>query len=796
MATAAPLTREELVTLVRKSGLVEPERLDPFLQSPENADLPQDRPRKLARRLVRAGLLTDFQAMQLLEGKYRGFNLGRFRVLEQLGSDGLYNGYLCADASAHRLVEVFVLLGLPGEGPASLARFYPEARFAARLTHSHLASQHQFERDGTSDFLVRPHIDGSHLRRIIRKHGPLAVARAAHYLRQAATGLQYIHEVGLVHGDLHPRNLVLDRQGVLKILNLGLGRFFQDQRRAAGDKLEPVEAAGFAAFQAPELTTPESPVDIRADIYSLGAIFRFLLTGNLPPVHREIEPLRTLRPEVPEELAVIVAKMMARDPVLRYATPSEVIDALAPWTQTPIAPPSASEMPDFSPAVRNNLVPDPPKPGSETVSASVTQPVPTLPIPQHNLVLTPEKAPPLPEVKEKPQPSFGAKAPQSPNSVQQVLAKVKTAVLPPPPPASVPEAPGISAAREVEDDDEEDMLLDISPQTEIAPSSRPGTSSDSEADLFLSSPLSDSEADFSLSGLSEESAEEIDLNRLGAEEDEETTRIAAGPSFPLRSDPPEDRAPRGPSMKKKDVSVSAKAAAEESEAASLRVREPRPVPAEADNGTPLDMGGTETLPEMPTRERKKSSTPRVIAPVIRSGSMAKLPDQDKAKKKKAPGESANLGKAFILLVLAVAAMVPICISMKDLIRLAFSSDEKPKPVIDDAPAPDPQPKNRGLEGALDPVNPNLIHGWAWNKNDPDKPIRVDIYDGSTRLAMVNANIYRQDLQSGGLGNGKHVFGYKLPAQLQDGQEHTIRVKFSGTEIDLVGSPQTVALKTP
>jgi serine/threonine protein kinase len=209
------------------------------------------------------------------------------------------------------------------------------------------------------------YVDGRSFHEIVTARGPLAFQRAAHYIAQAAVGLQHAHERGLIHRDIKPANILLDRQGVVKILDLGLARFFKDDT----DDLTRMHGAknvlGTADFVSPEQALDSHGADDRTDIYSLGCTFYYLLTG-VPPfaeakslgqklmAHQtEIPPaVRKLRPEVPAELAVVLEKMMAKKKEERYQTPSDVFEALEPWTREPIDLPSEDEMPQFCPAVQ------------------------------------------------------------------------------------------------------------------------------------------------------------------------------------------------------------------------------------------------------------------------------------------------------------------------------------------------------------------------------------------------------------------------------------------------------------
>ncbi len=311
---------------------------------------------------MREGLLTRFQVEQLLAGKWRNFILsGKYKVLGPLGSGGMGHVYLCEHQIMRRRVAVKVLPLRAGDH-AALERFHREARAVAQLKHNNIVGGYDIDRDGKLHFLVMEYIDGNTLQKIIKQGGPMDPVRAAHYIRQAALGLQHAHEAGLVHRDVKPSNLLLDRSGTIKMLDLGLARFFNEEAddlsKRHGDT--PV---GTMDYMAPEQAINSHQVDIRADIYSLGATFYFLLAGQSPFQGRTAvqklmchqrerpRPLHELRPQVPEELSAIVERMMAKDPAERYQTPAEVSDALAPWTRTPISLPPAEEMPKLlSPA--------------------------------------------------------------------------------------------------------------------------------------------------------------------------------------------------------------------------------------------------------------------------------------------------------------------------------------------------------------------------------------------------------------------------------------------------------------
>jgi serine/threonine protein kinase len=351
-----PPTGAAFLELTVKSGLLDAKQLQAYLQQRGAAGALPGGPRALANVLVRDGLLTRFQAEQLLLGRWRHFVIaGKYRVLGPLGSGGMGQVYLAEHRVMQRRVALKVLPGRSTD-PVTLERFRREGRAVAALDHPNIVRAHDIDHDGALHFLVLEYVDGSTLYTIINKWGPMDPLRAAHYVRQAALGLQHAHEAGLVHRDIKPSNLLLDRAGTVKVLDLGLVRFFHDQ----SDDLSQWHAGspvGTLEYMAPEQALNSHEVDIRSDIYGLGATFYCLLAGHGPfrgrassgmPRHHPAEqprPIREIRPDVPEGLAAVLDRMMARERAERYQTPAEVAAALGPWTQTPIPPPPPQEMP-------------------------------------------------------------------------------------------------------------------------------------------------------------------------------------------------------------------------------------------------------------------------------------------------------------------------------------------------------------------------------------------------------------------------------------------------------------------
>jgi serine/threonine protein kinase len=357
----APASVQELLELVQKSGVTDEGRLKTYLaRLTAQGGVPADPPR-MAQFLVRDGLLTFFQAEQLLQGKWKRFSLGKYKVLEKLGSGGMGQVFLCEHKLMRRRVAVKVLPTNKAQDKASLERFYREARAVAALDHPNIVRAYDIDQDENLHFLVMEYVDGTNLQDLVRKFGPLDVLRACHYVYGGAVGLQHAHEIGLVHRDIKPGNILIDRSGVVKILDMGLARFFHDETDAITRQYDE-NVLGTADYLSPEQALDSHTVDIRADVYSLGATFYYLLTGSAPFPdgsvaqkliwHQSREPrlLKSLRPEVPDEVVFVVQKMMAKRPEDRYQTPAELMAALAPFVTTPIPPPEERELPQLSPA--------------------------------------------------------------------------------------------------------------------------------------------------------------------------------------------------------------------------------------------------------------------------------------------------------------------------------------------------------------------------------------------------------------------------------------------------------------
>jgi serine/threonine protein kinase len=313
--------------------------------------------RDFLRTLVAGGQLTEYQANLLGKGHADDFFLNQYRILDRLGQ-GRMAGVYKAQHQLGQTVAIKVLPPSRAKEAYTLARFQREATLSMKLKHPNVVRSFQVGEARGLNYLVMEHLDGETLEEVLHRRKRLPPNEAVRVLHQALTGLQHIHEQGLIHRDLKPGNLMLvpghqagepdtTLQATVKILDIGLGRQLFDENAPTPPESSQLtrEGAilGTPAYLAPEQARNAHAVDIRADIYSLGCVLFQCLTGQTPFADTNVlnqmirhatetpRALKELNPTVPDGLQLVVSTMLAKDPAQRYPTPERAAQALQPF---------------------------------------------------------------------------------------------------------------------------------------------------------------------------------------------------------------------------------------------------------------------------------------------------------------------------------------------------------------------------------------------------------------------------------------------------------------------------------
>ena len=346
--------------LLEESHLHTAEQLTQIRQRHER----EPTPRNIARRLVREGMLTRWHAEQLLAGR-NSFRFGDYTLLHRVGKGNMGTVFEARHAQHPQTVALKIMAKDILKDPVKVARFQREMRTVASLQHPNIISFHDSGRQGSVYYLAMEYVPGRDLRDLLRDHRQLPVDFSCESIRQAALGLQYAFERGMVHRDIKPDNLLVSLESngrpLVKILDFGLSKFAEEYESEQAALTRQGQLVGTPNYVAPEMVTNPEILDIRSDIFGLGCTLFRLITGVLPfpgetamekllsRLKQDATPIQSLRPETPPLLAAAIAKMLARDPNQRYQRPMDLAVALAPFGWRPGSPP---------PAV--NLIPPPP----------------------------------------------------------------------------------------------------------------------------------------------------------------------------------------------------------------------------------------------------------------------------------------------------------------------------------------------------------------------------------------------------------------------------------------------------
>jgi serine/threonine protein kinase len=303
-----------------------------------------------------------------------GEMIGQYRLLERIGAGGMGQVFKAIHPTMQRLVAVKIMAPNLVQDARARARFMREVRSAARLSHPNIVMAYDAAEEAGRCFLVMEYVEGNDAAALLHQSGPPPVAVACEIIRQAALGLQHAHEMGMLHRDVKPGNLVIaarrtpPRDGsagssrpargwptdpLVKVLDFGLARL---QASAADASVHvpgstPLTREGHVVgtpeFMAPEQACNSGTIDIRADVYGLGCTFYALLTGQPPftapslleimvkHLQSPLPPVTQSRSDVPAGVVAVLERMLAKRAEDRYQTPGEVAEALLPWIAAP-----------------------------------------------------------------------------------------------------------------------------------------------------------------------------------------------------------------------------------------------------------------------------------------------------------------------------------------------------------------------------------------------------------------------------------------------------------------------------
>ena len=321
-----------------------------LLPSDRQAALPElqrkhAKPYLLAKELLDRAWLTDYQLEEIIKGRGQDLVLGAYALLEVVGKGAMGTVFKAQRRPDGGIVALKIVREDRRGDTQALLRFRREVLAVSQMSHPNIVAACDADEVGVTHYYAMEFVDGVNLDVLIRRVKHLPVGPACDYLRQAALGLQHAQDRSLIHRDIKPGNLMIttangqqSRWGTVKILDLGLVRL--EQKPAHMDMGTQLTRTGLSLgtvdYMAPEQVEDPHAVDIRADLYSLGCTFYEMLTGQPPfpkgtPVdklvaHRtkQAEDVRTLQAEVPDEVAAVVTKLLAKEPGDRYQAPSDL----------------------------------------------------------------------------------------------------------------------------------------------------------------------------------------------------------------------------------------------------------------------------------------------------------------------------------------------------------------------------------------------------------------------------------------------------------------------------------------
>jgi eukaryotic-like serine/threonine-protein kinase len=264
--------------------------------------------------------------------------LGKYAIKGTLGSGGMGNVYQAVDTENNRDVALKILPRERAENPALVKRFQQEAAAAQQLRHENIVSVIDAGQADGFLYIALEYIDGTDVAKLLKGRTALPLRRSLEIVKQVARALDHAFKQGIVHRDVKPSNMLIKRNGTVKLTDMGLARSVDETLDSGVTRVGTT--VGTVDYMAPEQAKDSKAADVRSDIYSLGCAWYHMLTGSPPfpkgsltnklyaHISNPRPDPRDINPEIPEQIVNIVRRMMSRDPAKRYPTPAELLEAL------------------------------------------------------------------------------------------------------------------------------------------------------------------------------------------------------------------------------------------------------------------------------------------------------------------------------------------------------------------------------------------------------------------------------------------------------------------------------------
>jgi serine/threonine-protein kinase len=341
MATSDKPKRSESVPLdllpvIRNSGVLTDRQFEDIKSKVLNGEYPNES-NALAEQLVKEKILTEYQVKRFLANKSHGLVVGRYAILDRLGSGSMGRVYKAHHLMMDRVVALKIIAPEIATNERVVARFQREMRLVGRLDHPNVVRAFDADKVNSVLFIVMEYVSGVSLGQRLRE-GPIPRAEMISYATQAALGLAHAHAQGIVHRDVKPSNLLVTEDKKIKILDLGLGVLMEADNSASFATADGI-AVGTVDYMSPEQACGRD-VDGRSDLFSLGCAMYHLMTGRLPfPGDSQIDrlgrrisgrlvPLTDVMPDAPPGLVQVMDKLLAHKPEDRFQSGDEAAEAL------------------------------------------------------------------------------------------------------------------------------------------------------------------------------------------------------------------------------------------------------------------------------------------------------------------------------------------------------------------------------------------------------------------------------------------------------------------------------------